>query len=1040
MYFGVIFLGFRCAVRVSAGSALNYATMPGIFPRLKDILFSGFGLVTQLIAVICFMAGLLPKNHPCFSKENYKEYGLTRILAAAASSVEFKWKNIDKIIIFSMIVCGTVIMWLFIAAALLYIVVSPSFANGITAMLQTTNPSNDIAFMMLDKVFGIPGIFDSSISLTPPFPAPFHTALHELFRFYSWAVFFIALIIFLYHVVHLILDITQTGKVTEHMSDDDGNGTRGFSWLPIRFVFCFGLLIPFGYGLNSGQWITLYTAKYGSGLATNAWIAYNGITGNNPSGDENTKLIAKPPVLDNSGLIKALFLLNSCRRITLLNEFNPDAPQAYPYIVNGSKSKSLFTYYDDAANTIVSEQGFMEEPDYDNPGGPTPYNASLPKIAAGDASDHFIQILQFSDFRDIKIVIGTFYPDDPDLYKEYPGKVLPTCGEVTIPVTSLTGEGLFAAEGYFFAVIQTMFEVYRPMSVVTADDPIEDMWLALMREYLRTSGSVRNARNMKGMSDADFETSYGGNIPLMGPITGPVYASYWNTMMDQYFKYAFKIPAYTAYDFLADTDEAFTNPTVDPKKLYTHDSSAAFSAVGKQNPLLMTVGILEYGWGGAGLWYNKIGERNGSLYTAASAVPIVSKFPIVMQQIKDQRKKTDTQIEGGYCEQFNPRKSGTSSVHLSNERNQYAVEQATSLYSFCTMLFENQALNQDGVTRMSAPTNPIEKTIQTFFSEFQIFNNIDNKEVTPMAQLSSVGRILIDKAILGVTASAASYAAGGAAHMAAGDDKIAQALASGLGGLGSAAMTIALIGLTSGFVLYYMLPIMPFIYFFFAVGRWVKVIFEALVGVPLWALAHMRVGGPGLPGSAAIGGYFLILEIFIRPILTVFALVASFAIFSALTVGLNTVFTLISVNLFGSVAPALSGTLNAAQQLSYASLARGMIDQFFLTVFYIFLVYTIGVGSFKLIDLIPDNIMRWSGSGAQSFGASDVSDELIDEWQWNLPQKFNISTRQIGEGVKDALYTSGKNANEKNVAEAKSAKAKADAEAETKAKAEGQKQ
>jgi hypothetical protein len=817
------------------------------------------------------------------------------------------------------------------------------------------------------------------------------------------------------------------------MSDDDGGGGRGFSWLPIRFVFCFGLLIPFGYGLNSGQWITLYTAKYGSGLATNAWIAYNGITGDKPSGDQNKNLIAKPPVLDNSGLIKALFLLNSCRRITLLTDFN-DADQAYPYIVNGSKSKSLFNY-------PPKEVGFMDKPNYSDPSAPTPYNASLPKIAAGDTSDHFIQILQFSDYHDIKIVIGTFEPDEPDKYKEYPGKVLPTCGEITIPVTSLTGEGLFAAEGYFFAVIQTMFEVYRPMSVVTANDPIEDMWLALMREYLRTSGSVKNARNVLGMSDTKFQNDYGGNIPLMGPITGAVYASYWNTMMDQYFKYAFKIPAYTAYDFLADTDEAFTDPTVDPKKLYTHDSSAAFSAVGKTNPLLMTVGILEYGWGGAGLWYNKIGERNGSLYTAASAVPIVSKFPIVMEQIKDQRKKSDTQIEGGFCEQFNPRKSGTSSIHLSNERDQYAVEEATSLYSFCSMLFENQALNQDGVTRMTPSTNPIERTIHTFFSEFQIFNNIDNKEVTPMAQLTSVGRILIDKAILGVTASAVSYAAGGVAHMAAGDDKVALALADGLGGLGSAAMTIALIGLTSGFVLYYMLPLMPFIYFFFAVGRWVKVIFEALVGVPLWALAHMRVGGPGLPGSAAIGGYFLILEIFIRPILTVFALVAAYSIFSALIVGLNTVFTLISVNLFGSVAPAFSGTLNTAQQLSYVSLARGMIDQFFLTVFYIFLVYTIGVGSFKLIDLIPDNIMRWSGSGAQSFGASDISDDMITDMQWDLPQKFNIMTQKMGGNVKEALFDTGKNFNEKNVAKAKAeAKERAEAEAEAKAKAEGQKQ
>ncbi len=1018
-------------MRVSAGSALNYATMPGIFPRLKDVLFSGFGLVTQLIAIICYMAGLLPKNHPCFSKEKSNEYGLTRILAAAASGIEFKWKNIDKIIVFSMIICGTVIMWLYIAAAVLYIIISPSFALSIGTLLQTAQPTNDIAFMMLDKVFGIPGIFNSSISMTAPFPTPFQTALHELFRFYSMSVFFIALFIFLYHVVDLVLDITQTGKVTEHMSDDDGGGERHFSWLPIRFVFCFGLLIPFGYGLNSGQWITLYTAKYGSGLATNAWVSFNGATGDNPTGTENIRLIAKPPVMDNSGLIKALFLLNSCRRITRLTQFNPEADQAYPYIVNGSKSKSLFNY-------PPKEVGFMDVPNYDDPSAPTPYNASLPKIAAGDPSDHFIQILQFSDFHDIKIVIGTFYPDKPELYEEYPGKVLPTCGEITIPVTSLTGEGLFAAEGYFFAVIQTLFEVYRPMSVVTKDDPIEDMWLALMREYLRTSGSVKNAKNMLGMSDADFQDSYGGNIPLMGPITESVYASYWNLMMDDYFRYAFKVPAYTAYDFLADTDEAFTDSKVDPKKLYVHNSSAAFSKVGKQNPLLMSVGILGYGWGGAGLWYNKIGERNGSLYTAASAVPIVSKFPMVMEQIKDQREKTDTKVSGSFCEKFNPRKSGTSSVNQASERNQFSVEQATSLYSFCTMLFENQALNQDSVTRVTLSTNPVEKAIHMFFSEFQIFNNIDNKEVSPMAQLTSVGRILIDKAILGVTASAASYAAGGVAHVAAGEDKLAQGMASGLGAIGSATMAIALIGLTSGFVLYYMLPIMPFIYFFFAVGRWVKVIFEALVGVPLWALAHMRVGGPGLPGTAAIGGYFLILEIFIRPILTVFALVASFAIFSALAVGLNTMFTLVSVNLFGSVSPAMVGTsLNAAQQLSYVSLARGMVDQFFLTSFYIFLVYTIGIGSFKLIDLIPDNIMRWSGSGASSFGASDVSDDMIEQWQWDLPQKFNIATRDIGNSVRDALYTPGKEANEANIQKKHAEAAKEKAEAEAKAKAEG---
>lgn len=274
-----------------------------------------------------------------------------------------------------------------------------------------------------------------------------------------------------------------------------------------------------------------------------------------------------------------------------------------------------------------------------------------------------------------------------------------------------------------------------------------------------------------------------------------------------------------------------------------------------------------------------------------------------------------------------------------------------------------------------------------------------------MAQLTSVGRILIDKAILGVTVSAFSYAIGGAAHVAAGDNLSAVAL--GAGAVGDATMSIALIGLSSGFVLYYMLPMLPFVYFFFAVGRWVKTIFEAMVGVPLWALAHMKVGGPGLPGAAAINGYFLLLEIFIRPILTVFSLVGAYALFSALTIGLNSVFTLVSTNLFGAVAPSLSASLAAAENLAYVEMARGMIDQFFLSIFYIMLVYSIGTGCFKLIDLIPDNIMRWTGSAASSFGASDESDDMIEQMQWDLPMRFNATTRSVGTFTKEALYEGG---------------------------------
>lgn len=56
---------------------------------------------------------------------------------------------------------------------------------------------------------------------------------------------------------------------------------------------------------------------------------------------------------------------------------------------------------------------------------------------------------------------------------------------------------------------------------------------------------------------------------------------------------------------------------------------------------------------------------------------------------------------------------------------------------------------------------------------------------------------------------------------------------------------IAGIALTVGVFLAYFLPIIPFMYFSFAVISWVLEIFEAIVAMPLWALAHLRIDGEG---------------------------------------------------------------------------------------------------------------------------------------------------------------------------------------------------
>ena len=205
-------------------------------------------------------------------------------------------------------------------------------------------------------------------------------------------------------------------------------------------------------------------------------------------------------------------------------------------------------------------------------------------------------------------------------------------------------------------------------------------------------------------------------------------------------------------------------------------------------------------------------------------------------------------------------------------------------------------------------------------------------------------------------------------------------------------MTFAMIGMTVGFVLFYVIPFLPFIYCFFAVAGWCKGILEATVGVSLWALAHIRIDGEGLPGSAATNGYFLIFEIFLRPILIVFGMLASITTFSALVKALHNIWQLVTANLAGFDV-ATENQLAAGSVESLADVMRGPIDEFFFTVIYTIIVYLLATSSFKLIDHIPNNIMRWMGQSLQTF--NDAREDPAS----NLTQKTGVGSQQVVDSV-----------------------------------------
>ncbi|MCM2343142.1 MAG: hypothetical protein NDJ24_01115, partial [Alphaproteobacteria bacterium] len=58
---------------------------------------------------------------------------------------------------------------------------------------------------------------------------------------------------------------------------------------------------------------------------------------------------------------------------------------------------------------------------------------------------------------------------------------------------------------------------------------------------------------------------------------------------------------------------------------------------------------------------------------------------------------------------------------------------------------------------------------------------------------------------------------------------------------------------------------------------------------------------------------------------------------------------------------------------------RGAFDKFFYTCIYTVLVYMMGLSSFKLVDAIPDRILRWMGTSVKTFSetAENMAGELV---------------------------------------------------------------
>lgn len=1043
--------------RITAGSAVKYIILPGLLPRIRELFFTGFGLIAFYMALVYGRTRLLAPAHPYLNQANIGKFGIIHVLGAAWKGLEFSWKNIDRILIYFCVLTGVALLFAYIVGLLFYLVAAPAMAQTYgQAFFTNYNTQNDLAFMMLDRMLGIPGIYDSKVITSGqygPMPNSFHMGLHALFAYFSWGMFAIAVVLVLYFVVEIVLETTQTGTpFGKHFEN---------IWVPLRLVAGIGLLIPVAYGLNSAQWITLYVAKAGSNFASNGWIAFNKAM-LNPSGMSNEELLALPVTPDFTGLAKDLFTIRACKDVEekiasarrkeakAAAEGNTAAPSVDSenggeIVVEGrNKADRVESYFidDDRAFNILGSKGQQEK--Y----WPEGYDNNFVNLYA--------EGLRFYKGQDIKIIFGRYREEN---LSQFTGGVEPLCGEVVIPnllplgqkipqgnVTNADiSEGMLIGASHMFAILKMVEgisktgygsekdgeEYYNYMLLRAATDRYYYQNTAEGRAALQKWAADADAEynNLKCMNDTDnnglddagfLEDGDGAeDFVELGRCDGPPATEFYSGLLEKYQRY-FSYGPTMGYDYftgrgkeslqercaaincstvVSGAQETCQRKSKDCQEtLSGYDEYKPFSSVfyedlGQENPFFsnrdLNSDLFKYGWGGAGIWYKFIAEKNGSLTSATNALPRVTQYPKMMMTVAAERAAVDKRVASVTCEMYNPSRGGDTPLSLptgSSDPHQLAL----MYFGLCKTLHQNEAMR---ILDAQPPKtyNKALEIMNVLFGTKHLFSFRENSIVNPMSQLAALGRALLDKAIYNVMGATGGSAGSGILSMIGstfGGDVGQIAGALGVAGQGISKMIVAfaMIGLTAGVLLFYVLPFMPFMYFFFAVGTWVKTIFEALVGTPLWALAHLRMdGSPGFSGKAALGGYFMLLEIFIRPIVTLFALVSSLFIFLAVAYVLNITWGIVTHNLVG-YDPMAQISTNWMETSYY----RPRVDQLFFTIIYIIFMYMTATSSFKLIDLIPDNTLRWI-SETKIFGPQDSADQQVE----NTTQMVAIPVHQM---------------------------------------------
>ena len=916
----------------------------------------------QLLASVFVACGLLPKNHPAmrYGSSDVKEFSFRDLVGEAwyhlrrSRATPRQWAMYFSVIL--MVICfgltivgitGRVFLGVGTAAqAQLFTIsgVNTSIQNGMSASSATTlfdkrmDKSqmggigyNDWGLFMLDKVV-------RESAMTPQAGGKLQNAFSAIILVYNTAITVVAAVMIFWIILSVVVDTAKTGVL--------GGGRHNMVWAPIRIVFALGLMIPLGTaGYSSGQYCVMKLAEWGSNLGTNGWTAYvNAVQGSND-------FLAPVVAGGAAGLVNAVAEMRLCQVVYntfVVKATNPPDPKQ----LVGPRNTWM-------ADNSTLQHTLTNNTDSDLCGG-------LQIAAPGGNADVYLGTLStWADPAGTEPAMGVVQNRNND-----------TFSSLGLPMDDSTQVGMGAVDTAAAPLGQAVSTWMSPL----IGNPIGSIPTAktfqAAESFMRQTVIKGTLTTLVGTVEPNmlqFACAFAGHhaVGATAVVVNAVdndgttklcQASWPDTGCGATKLPAAPAPANGVYD------PDYSCHSVAINALQTNLGTNLAGGVAQlltwlTTPAGINADMLQYGWASAGAFYNKVTAMNASVQSLSK--PSITYLPGKLGSAATNCNNSYSSIEDcvpakidyetamvmqrytTWYEEYSSSGKGAAAPNGTNGTSSLATAaQATDKQNGMSMWSLGWGLIKGGSqavlsllrTAIGLPSNRDGLLVN-------LVGDVSDNTL-PLANLAKtgVGMILMGSGIL-VLASILQGAIG--ILTAATGTALANSMIFSF--ITATATTL----ITSGVMLTFFVPIMPFLRSAFATLTWMVSIFEAVVMVPIAALAHLTTEGEGLAAGAR-QCWVLWLNVLVRPILFVMGFIGAFIVYNAFVCYFTTAYL-----------------QAAANSPTSDNIIMSIVALFFNSTVYVGTCFAAANSIFKMVDIIPNALMRWMPGGSVDHSFDD---------------------------------------------------------------------